>query len=68
MIDIEKLDKTKRVVQDVQEEAQAEVTANMEVEHKQLQQVVLKLLQPCILNLRTSLQEKRHIMKLLTVY
>ena len=61
MMDIEKLDKTKRIVQDGQEDASAEVTANVELEKQQLKQVVQKLLQPCVLNLRTSLQEKMYM-------
>ena len=61
MMDIEKLDKTKRIVQDGREDGPTEVTTNMEVESQQLKQVVQKLLQPCVLNLRTSLQEKRYI-------
>ena len=61
MMDIEKLDKTKRTLQDGQEDAPAEVTANMELEKQQLKQVVQKLLQPCVLNLRTSLQERRYM-------
>ena len=63
MMDIEKLDKTKRIVRDGQEDEPAEVTANMELEQQQLKQVVQKLLQPCVLNLRTSLQEKKYTMK-----
>lgn len=61
MMDIEKLDKAKRTVQDGQEDGPAEVTTNMELEKQQLKQVVQKLLQPCVLNLRTSLQEKRYM-------
>ena len=59
MIDIEKYDKAKRVVVDGQEEDPAAVIANMEAEQRQFEQIVGKLLQPCVLNLRTNLQEKK---------
>ena len=62
-MDIEKLDKAKRIVHDGQEDEPAEVTASMELERLHLKQVVQKLLQPCVLNLRTSLQEKKYAMK-----
>ena len=67
MVDIEKVDKTKRVVQDGQEDGLPEATANTEVEQEYLKQVIQKLLQPCVLNLRTSLQEKRYTKKNYTV-
>lgn len=63
MVDIEKVDKTKRAVQCVQEEEPPEATTNTEAEQEKLKQVIQKLLQPCVLNLRTSLQEKRYTYK-----
>jgi len=63
MMDIESPDKIKRIVRDGQEEDPAEVVANKEAEQRQFKQVVGKLLQPCVLKLRTSLQEKKYIMK-----
>ena len=67
MLDIEKVDKTKRVVQDGQEDGLPEATTNTKAEQEHLKQVIQKLLQPCVLNLRTSLQEKRYIKKNYTV-
>lgn len=63
MMDIENRDKAKRIAQDGQGEESTEVTANMEVEQRQLKQVVQKLLQPCVLKLRTSLQENKYVLK-----
>ena len=63
MVDIEKVDKTKRIVQGAQEEELPEATTNTEAEQEQLKQVIQKLLHPCVLNLRTSLQEKRYTKK-----
>ncbi|XP_065897600.1 uncharacterized protein [Dysidea avara] len=62
MMDVESPDKSKRTITHeglVYEGESTEVTANKEDEQKKVKEVVGKLLTPCVLTLRTSLQEKK---------
>jgi len=65
MMDVENPDKPKRTITHEghvnQEEESTEVTANKEAEQKQIKEVVGKLLTPCVLTLRTSLQDRKYV-------
>ena len=65
MMDLESPDKSKRTITHEghlnEEEEATGVTANKEAEQKQVKEVVGKLLTPCVLTLRTSLQDKRFV-------
>ena len=67
-MDVESPDKSKRTITHeglVYEGESTEVTANKEDEQKKVKEVVGKLLTPCVLTLRTSLQEKKYVLNLL---
>lgn len=65
-MDVESPDKPKRTIIHEghlnEEEETTEVTANKEAEQKQVKDVVGKLLTPCVLTLRTSLQDKKYVL------
>ena len=67
MIDVESPAKSKRTITHEglarEEEEPSEMAANKEAEQKQVKQVVRKLLTPCVVKLRTSLQEKKYVLE-----